>query len=262
MSGVQELSLPDSHYASPMHQLNAQHSKHTARIDEEKLEMLFTYLKANNVYAKSMIAIGKMDHDQMLQAYNNVPNYNPVLTDSGVAHPLQVAAFIADDSKEAMQVTFKYSIPGRSKNSDIPSTSELLEPLCYPLLHPQGERGWSKDIKKNVPWFSYMSSRMLRPERHHETGQLLLSPSKNNPAILWPVNRFQLLSRLGQHFVVESVARALDFQLNWVKNNQKHIFGGAAIAEDAEENPEDGLQQGGQHEAEQGLDKEREVATS
>jgi hypothetical protein len=58
-----------------------------------------------------------------------------------------------------------------------------------------GETGWSSDINKTVNFAKYICSRLLMPEPelswHFDDGR---------PSI--PVNRFQLMARLGQTYIV------------------------------------------------------------
>jgi hypothetical protein len=42
----------------------------------------------------------------------------------------------------------------------------------------------------------------------------------------YTVNRFQMLSRLGQTYMVDMVSRAIDYRLKWHTQNQSNIFCG------------------------------------
>ena len=48
---------------------------------------------------------------------------------------------------------------------------------------------------------------------------------RNKKGKLVSVNRFQLMSRLGQTYLVDNVSRAIDFRLAWHKNHQEDVFG-------------------------------------
>ena len=112
----------------------------------------------------------------------------------------------------------QFNIAGTT--SRIPTTSNEIEPLCYPLLFPYGESGWSVNLSiddKKIECMSYLASRILKPEIG------LYALNHNNDLI--NVNRFQLLSRLMQYYVVESVSRAIDYRLQWHKHNKSTIFG-------------------------------------
>ena len=47
----------------------------------------------------------------------------------------------------------------------------------------------------------------------------------NKKGKLVTVNRFQLMSRLGQTYLVDNVSRAIDYRLAWYKKNQEDVFG-------------------------------------
>jgi hypothetical protein len=48
---------------------------------------------------------------------------------------------------------------------------------------------------------------------------------RNKKGKLISVNRFQLMSRLGQTYLVDNVSRAIDYRLAWHKRHQDDIFG-------------------------------------
>ena len=54
----------------------------------------------------------------------------------------------------------------------------------------------------------------------------LSMPTLHNANEVIRVNRFQLLPRLSQTYLVDMVSRAIDFRLNWNKQNQNSIFCG------------------------------------
>ena len=48
---------------------------------------------------------------------------------------------------------------------------------------------------------------------------------RNRKGKLITVNRFQLMSRLAQTFLVDNVSRAIDFRLAWHRKHQEDVFG-------------------------------------
>jgi len=62
-----------------------------------------------------------------------------------------------------------------------------------------------------------LASRILMPELDLEF------TNKANREI--PVNRFQIMSRLMQYYIVDAVSSAIDYRLEWHKNNKDYIFG-------------------------------------
>ena len=116
----------------------------------------------------------------------------------------------------------KYKIDG--KTHEIKSTSNLVEPLCYPLLFPYGETGWSPHLtSQKINYMPYLASRILMPENN------LYLKNQNGEQI--QCNRFQILSRLMQYYIVESVSRAIDYRLRWLENNKSKILSSSIYGE-------------------------------
>ena len=88
-------------------------------------------------------------------------------------------------------------------SSDIQMTDCLMEPLCYVLLFPYGKGGWGADMRKTLRFNDYLCCRMIRPEKNQD-GTLLRVFNKARTREI-PVNRFQLMSRLGQTYLVDMV---------------------------------------------------------
>ena len=105
----------------------------------------------------------------------------------------------------------------------INNDSYEVEPLMYPLLHPCGERGWGNELIRCTPpiyIMDYLKSRLLQPEPD------LLSLNWRREIEL-KVNRYQLMARLGQYWILESFSRALDNQIKFQRSNQSYISGGS-----------------------------------
>jgi hypothetical protein len=83
-----------------------------------------------------------------------------------------IAAITSDATTGERILTYK--LKNCNKASYISHCSKYLEPLSYPLLFPYGENGWSIDIAKDVPFCTYLCSRMLCPERR-DSGEALTS---------------------------------------------------------------------------------------
>ena len=49
--------------------------------------------------------------------------------------------------------------------SSIAMDSPQVEPICFPLLFPHGENGWTNELKHELTAEAYMIARMLRPEK-------------------------------------------------------------------------------------------------
>jgi hypothetical protein len=104
------------------------------------------------------------------------------------------------------------------------ATCPYLEPLCYPLWFPNGEERWGSELQKIIFFSDYLASRFLMPDRTLE-GEVL--KVFYNDGVLVSINRFQLFSRLGQHYIVDQVSRATHYRANWHKhNNENTVFEG------------------------------------
>jgi hypothetical protein len=63
------------------------------------------------------------------------------------------------------------------------------------------------------------------PERNFD-GNILTVRNEQNTRD-WPINRFQLMSRLGQIYLADMLSRGIDFRLHWHKHHRNYIFGGS-----------------------------------
>jgi len=117
---------------------------------------------------------------------------------------LDVAAITADRTSGGKII--RYHRKNREGTSFIQVTDGLMEPLCYPLLFPHGVGGWDADIRTQVRFNDYLRYRMLAPETD-DNGNPLTALNKAGTRLI-PLNRFQLQSRLGQHYLVDMVSPA------------------------------------------------------
>ena len=113
----------------------------------------------------------------------------------------------------------RFQLKNKPNTTQINMTSEILEPLCYPLLFTRGEDGWGDIYRKQIKFPAYLASRMLKPDN-------IIMPTLHDNSRTINVNRMQLLARLGQTYLVDMVSRAIDYKLKWNYNNQDNIFCG------------------------------------
>ena len=148
-------------------------------------------------------------------------------------------------AKETLCTKFTLKGQGRS----IHSNSDMIEPLCYTLLFSFAKSGWCTDISDTVSFVSsYMYSRLKISERTYESvfddisndsstwgkdnpQRLLRKWNKKGDKLLATNSRFQLMTRVSQHYLVEQFSRALDFRLNWNKKKKGNIFGQHSLHE-------------------------------
>jgi hypothetical protein len=168
----------------------------------------------NNLYFMDLLEV--RDYIESVQQFTSSVNV--------ITNTMEVGILLNQDHHGG-SVRYNY----RTKNNQtqyINADSFEMEPLCFPLLFPYGERGWGNDLKvKNIQLFPYLASRLLRPEPTlFDTFEM-------------PINRFQLMSRLSQYWLLEGVSRAVDKSLLYQKMNQKTFYGGNR--EDADSDDED-----------------------
>jgi Helitron helicase-like domain at N-terminus len=126
--------------------------------------------------------------------------------------------------------------PKNSTSRTVDMSQPIVEPLCYPLLHMNGELGWGDSDQKNISFPRYLASRLLKPEYLDDTfSDFLTMPNQHdceeNPRSL-TVNRFQIMPRLAQTYMVDMVSRMIDKRLNFISRNQDKIMMGQKRSHD------------------------------
>jgi len=195
------------------------------RIIPEYLQLIYNELQQLNLLVHEIEGIGRFS-----RSHENDNNRHNMLVElnSRTSH-FDVAAITSDNmnGNRILTITRK----GNNEKNTISTTDNKLEPLSYPLLFPYGEDGWGESIRKSIKFPKYLLSRMLMTERNTDGSPLLIL---NRVGKLITVNRFQIMCRLGQTYLVDNLSRAIDFRLAWHKKHQTDIFGISEI-----ENSED-----------------------
>ena len=132
----------------------------------------------------------------------------------------EVGVLVSHDNPGDLVYTYKL----RGETFTLPLHNKQLEPVVYPLLFPHGENGWSKDIQETIKFLPYLASRLLMPERDSCSSSGWLE-RKNQQGKLIRTNRFQLMSRVSQHYIVEGVSRLVDSHLSFVKKRNQEFLG-------------------------------------
>jgi hypothetical protein len=197
-------------------ELNAQQSATVNRRVGPKilhpiLKDIFHEQKEINIYVKDLNNVSELINTNNENA--NVKNIIARINSRNEG--IEVAGVTPDNVQGNTIIRFK--LKGKSNSTDIKTTDRRVEPFCYPLLFPYGENGWSVDMTIKVPFMKYLASRILMPEKN------LFMTSKTGRVL--NVNRFQMLARLMQYYIVESVSRGIDYRLEWYRNNKSTIFG-------------------------------------
>ena len=138
----------------------------------------------------------------------------------------------------------------KAHNDDVSSvkmTSEKVEPLFFPILFPHGKRGWTNDLKDRITAEEYVMWRLLMPEKYgseymtamavgppfeildSQTGYLFL-PNQNSSKTeehqtegiavcrTLRTNRFMLMSRVAQYWLMDFYSRVCDQRLLIIGN--------------------------------------------
>ena len=145
-------------------------------------------------------------------------------------HNYEVSAITAENNPRNIVKSIRLTLPDKTSNI-IKQNSALFEPLCYPMLFNTGENGWNYDLGKKFSFSKYLISRILQPDHIYnnfddEKGDFLIGHfSKYNESNFFPSNRFQLLYRIGQTYIVDMSSTLIDSRMDYQKDNQKMILG-------------------------------------
>jgi hypothetical protein len=196
-------------------------SRRQANLQTHFLQKLYTELLECNYFVQDCELVGSA-----IAHHSAPPSYSAdIQLRANInikTNVFDIAAITSDANTGERILTYKLKTCNKAKY--IPSTSEFLEPLSYPLLFPYGENGWSTDIAKEIPFTTYLCCRMLCPEKR-DSGEQLTSTNKADTRLI-PINRFQLMARLGQLYLVDMTSRVIDFRLHFQKMNAAHFHGG------------------------------------
>ena len=200
-------------------------------VRHELVDRMQDLLLQHNKYAKELRTIGNLINE------NKIVVVNGVSTIRGQTDYFEVAQITSQNPSGERVLTVQWK--DQSKLDLITMNSCQMEPISYPLLFFYGENGWGIDPKtssseRQVSFMSYLASRILKPEYVYsdvEGFDVFMQcrarddDEYGNP-VYRRVNRFQILSRLMQVYMVDQVSRAIDFRLRWIQKNQDTIFSG------------------------------------
>jgi hypothetical protein len=196
---------------------NNQVRQDNLRIYSSFLQQIYIELKNINILVSEVEKIGN-EISTNVHLLGDTNNF--ILDLNATTSHFDVAAISSTESSGNR--VLKIRRKGNQITSNIQLTDSKLEPLSYPLLFPYGENGWGENIRKLLKFPTYLLSRMLMGEKNEDGTPLQVKNRKGN---LVTVNRFQLMSRLGQTYLVDNVSRAIDYRLQWFKKHQEDVFG-------------------------------------
>ena len=193
------------------------------------MKKLFDYMKIHNALCKELRMIGKTIIQQTKTFIHQTRETEHTAIEqlraqiNGSSSFLEVAGFTADTLHSKRQIT--YELKGEKKYLSMQNSQT--EGIMYPLLFLHNECGWRPECKKELSQYKYMCSRILMPEKDW------IVPNKNGDRWL-KTNRFQVMSRLSQHMMVEVMCQAQDYKLNWHKRNNEAIRSGGGLQQNIE----------------------------
>jgi hypothetical protein len=171
------------------------------RVEEGLLVSIFKRMKVINPIAQELAEFGAAAEKMDIGEDRAAPELYARLNNH--ASYLEVAQITNCNERFNRVVTVKLRGGG---GSTIPLTSSVLETICYPLFFNRGELGWGEEMRSIVSFTDYIASRILKPDVCSD-GSVLQLPSKADPKILLPANRFQAMARLGSVYIVDMCSR-------------------------------------------------------
>jgi hypothetical protein len=119
------------------------------KIDKKQLIRLYKRMKEINVIAKTVVRFASTfkaimageigtDIDEVVATINESMTYFEVayITNNEVTADREIQLCI--------KVPAMIGVPRRQHTQTIPVTSDLLEPIGYPILFPEGSKGWGE----------------------------------------------------------------------------------------------------------------------
>jgi hypothetical protein len=189
-------------------------------VDSNILDSIYQDLQKYNAIAQEAHCLGKQLRDQIDQ--NELigewefedGEFELLLKDS--TRYLDVGILHGDSSNgnRIVRFTSKSGEGGKIELND-----PHMEPFSYPLLFNRGELGWGDKCANEVGIIDCAAARVLQTE------PAMLAPALLDPEFGLKTNRFQILARLGQVWIVDMISRMIDRTLRWVTGNQTVITG-------------------------------------
>jgi hypothetical protein len=143
------------------------------------------------------------------------------VTFADVSSVYDVSIYKNNDDKEPT-VHFKLKGNYGMKSNQIKSNHPLAEAMLFPFLFPYGEEGYGQrgyvlENGSTLSYSDYICSLVLQPEAQ----MYYVNPTTG---INIPCNRFQIMSRLMQYFLVDSLSRRIDSRLKHIDKLRKTYF--------------------------------------
>ena len=158
------------------------------RIIPSFLHNIFNELKEYNIICQECEQIGCFAKDYM----DSNSTIDTIATINETTSYLDVAQITNESATGNRIITFQRK--GKRKATSLSCTDKMWEPFVYPLLFFHAERGWGKDIRKELRYTDYLVARLLCPEKIELNGvrETLRVPNQSLDKFIRPIIR-QLL---------------------------------------------------------------------
>ena len=214
-------------------------------VDPTVLSQICNGLKHENSYCRDLCFLGV---EARRRAENNI--VIPRMVDQ-VQH-FDVCSVVNNRQTGAIKLQVK-TINGNVSGVNLDSNK--VEGLCYPLLFPHAEPGYTNASKHRLSPDEYVMTRMLRPEKSHgnymtataaqepfqcidsRTGEPFICTEDSCvvethqvPDVVinrtLRVNRFMIMARLAQYWLMDFYSRVLDQRMSIVRKMKSRIMMG------------------------------------
>ena len=198
--------------------------QHGPRFNQEVLTDLYREQSRINTYCHDLQNAGDIvpfyqhfEAQDLLQRDDAMRGLITIINSNSVG--VEIAGITPDS--HTGNICIRYRLKGENNEREIKANDPRCEPLCYPLFHPYGEPGYSDILLKThkIKFAAYLRCRLLQPELN------LTTTNKSGEITDLAVNRFNLMSRLSQYYIVENLSRSIDYRLKFQKNNRGKFFG-------------------------------------
>ena len=221
--------------------------------------------KLHNPYCINLRQLGLEARERRI---NSREQRNIIPTMQNQPRHLDICSVI--NSRQNNHLVLEVQATDSSRLCDISMDNKHVEPLCFPLLFPCGHAGWTREMKKDFTAEQYLMARLLKPEKlgsdfltalaqyasakvDRHTGEpfaddenlAVVNEYQIVDVLVQPelrVNRFQLLSRIGQYYAMDFYSRVLDARIDCIRHLSKTIMMGqvrakssAALAQEKED---------------------------
>ena len=189
------------------------------------MNIISEYLQTNNIYAISYKNMRQIQLEEQEEARRNrrrpieygLQFFNNPINDPNRANlPIvsEIAAvFETEDGTPPCNISVRVYPKDRNFHNTLSYSSPHLDPMAYPILYPNGGRGWQSGLQHCGEFSS--STRNTISVREFYCHRLFDRAGSFNPAIH--------AGKLTQQYIVELYTRVEAARLKWIRDNQTKL---------------------------------------